>query len=166
MESYPFQSRWKIYAHDKQDKDFTKCSYKHCYTISSISDFWCFFNNVEDFSRHQFYIMRGDILPFYECEENKNGGSCSFFIQRIEHVRETMIRFCVRLLSEALLPAQHYRQITGLYLNPKGNGGLLKIWFTDFGWLKKHSYLLRVKDLRLSFRVSPHNPQKNVRFKI
>lgn len=136
---HPLHNVWKIYAHDKTDKEFTNESYKHCFSMQTIEEFWCFFNNVDDFSRHQFYIMRKNIPPKYECPENRNGGGYSCFIKYSSEVKETLIQVLIRMIGETIVPAQFHDQITGLYLNPKQEGAILKLWFKDFEWLKLNS---------------------------
>ena len=150
---------WNIWAHDKADTDFTNDSYKKCYTIKTFEDFWVFFNNVNDFSRHQFYIMRKNIAPIYEVPENIHGGACSFLITNIHKVQETLIKTCIRVISENLVPPKHYAQITGIYLNPTKNGANLKIWFSNFEWLQDNIGCLVIDDIKTltSKRISKHN---------
>jgi len=123
------QTFWCIYAHDKLDKDFSDNSYKKVFIINTIEDFWIFFNNVHDFTRHQFYIMRENIPPKYECTENIHGGSWSYLINNSEDIQGTLIQVIIRMIGETLVPENYYRHITGLYLMTKPtNGAILKIW--------------------------------------
>ena len=152
---------WNIWAHDKADTDFTNDSYKKCYTIRTFEDFWVFFNNVNDFSRHQFYIMRKNIAPIYEVKENINGGGLSFLIQNHHLVKQTLIETCIRVISENLVHPKYYAEITGIYLNPKKDGANLKIWFTNYEWLQANVNEIYIDDIKTltSKRISQHNKQ-------
>ena len=152
---------WVIYAHDKSDRDFSlKTSYKKVFTMTYIEDFWLFFNNFRDFSRHQFYIMRKDIPPIYECPENRDGGAWSYIIRHERDadkhkVADTLIQTTIRMIGETLIERQFHDQITGLYLNPKPNRSNLKIWMRDF----RNPGDLNTDDIigLTSKRFRPHN---------
>lgn len=150
---------WNIFAHDKADTDWTNYSYKKCYTIRTFEDFWIFFNNVNDFTRHQFYIMRKNILPRYEVAENINGGTCSFLIRNHYEIKHTLIAVCIRIISENLVPPKYFDEITGVYITPKKDGANLKIWFKNFEWLKANHNILCIDDIKslCSKRISPHH---------
>ena len=145
---YPTNSIWKIYIHDKTDRDFSKQSYKRCYVIRSLEDFWRFFNNITSLCNHQMYFMRSNIPPYYECPENKNGGTLGFVIQREELVKPTTIQVLVRLIGESLLPTSQFSQVTGVYLNPKKNGANLRIWCKDYQWLQNNFHQFKLKDIK------------------
>jgi hypothetical protein len=129
---------WNIYAQDKMDEDFTNESYKQCFTIKTLEDMWIFFNGVNDFSRHQFYIMRNDIAPQYEVPENINGGTCSYIVDNLPAVTDTLIELTVRAISENLVSKKNSKQITGIYMNPKKHGANIKIWVQNYNWLKEN----------------------------
>ena len=141
------QSTWTVYAHDKSDENFTNCSYKKCYSIRTLEDMWVFFNNIQDFSRHQLYFMRGDIPPKYECPQNVHGGCCSVCVQAPQHVKSVLIAFVVRLISEQFLYRNYYNQITGLYMAPKTHGALIKIWFRNYDWLMRNASTINLKGI-------------------
>ena len=153
-------NHWHIYAHDKRDADFTDDSYKRCFTIETLEDFWLFFNHINDFTTHQFYIMRKNIEPKYEVQENIHGGTLSFLILENIDVKPTLIRTVLRMICEKLIGNKRfYYQITGMYLNPKVNGANLKIWFGNFEWLQNNVHLVEIADIVAlkSRRISKHN---------
>ena len=163
-ESHIINDYWHIYAHDKRDTDFTNDSYEKCFTIETLEDFWLFFNNVNDFTRHQFYIMRKNIQPRYEVPENINGGTLSYLILQTVDVKPTLIQIVLRMICEKIVTnKRYYDEITGIYLNPKQDGANLKIWFKDFKWLQNNISSLRVTDIKTlkSQRLSKHNNINN-----
>lgn len=142
------QHTWSIYAHDKKDTDWSNASYKKCYVIRTLEDFWLFFHNIDDFTRHQFYIMKNKILPRFECKENKNGGSLSFMIMNSLDVNDTFIRVVARMIGEQMVDPEYKDEITGLSLNPKIEGANLKIWFTSWTWLQYNDTKIYTSDIR------------------
>ena len=44
-------TKWSIWTHDKADEQFTDDSYKKCYIIHTWSDFWTFFNSINDYGK-------------------------------------------------------------------------------------------------------------------
>ena len=137
---------WTIFVHDKEDPDFTKIAYKSCYVIKSLEDFWRFFNKFNDFSRHQFYIMKNNIQPKFECDENKNGGSISWLVYKNDTTNEFIINFVLRLVTDNFLKGKSQnKHITGVLINPKQKRVVIKIWFRNYDWLQKNFWHVNIE---------------------
>ncbi len=163
VEKHYLNNVWTIYAHDKQDDDFSKNSYKQVMIIETIEDFWLFFNNINEFTRHQFYIMRKKIPPIYECPENIEGGGISFMIQKSAQIKDVLVQLTIRMISERLCdPAVHHK-VTGLYMNPKAEGANIKIWVDDYEWLKRNAHNFQFQQINglRSKRITAHNVNLN-----
>lgn len=129
--NYYLNSPWKIYIHNLTEKDWSLDSYKFVYQIETISDFWTFFNQVKDFRKFNYYVMRGDIKPVYEDPENKNGYSYSYIIPG-RKVTETFVDVLVKMLSENLVDEYNSYELCGISLTPKIKGiSILKIWLKN-----------------------------------
>jgi translation initiation factor 4E len=122
-------SKWIIYVHDINDRDWSLQSYKKCYVIKTIIDFWVFFNNIKNYNKFQFFIMRDNIKPVYEDPANVNGGSYSYRIYN-KFVHDTFENILVRLIGEQLIE-KNVENITGVSLVPKGKNSILKIWLSN-----------------------------------
>ena len=123
-------TKWTIYVHDVMDRDWSMASYKKVYTIETIEDFWIFFANFHDFQKFQFFMMRGDIMPTYEDEANKNGGSYSYMIKGRE-VNKTFVHTAAKMIGEQLVEAKDFDEIKGLSVVPKKGISILKIWLKN-----------------------------------
>ena len=81
-----FKNTWNIWFHHTKD-DWSINGYRKIYTIETIEDFWKLYNNWNKLgginSKH-FFIMKNDITPMWEDNENKKGGCWSFKIQEKE----------------------------------------------------------------------------------
>ena len=139
---------WIIWAHDKKDTDFTSQSYKKAWTINSLEKFWIFFNNMKEFRTHQLYFMRDNIPPKFECPENQYGGCLSYKIVHHHDVWQTFCDVTLLALCNKMVNIEHCDEITGITLNPKHQGAILKIWFRNFDWLIDNVIKVKVRHIR------------------
>lgn len=146
-------STWKLYIHNLTEKDWSLDSYKYVCSFKTIEDFWNFFNNYTDFRNFNFYIMRENIKPVYEDEENKNGYSYSYIIPG-RKVTETFVDILVKMVSENLLDEKNAYEICGVSLTPKPKGiSILKVWLKN----KDNVLNLRTNNENLiNGRFQPH----------
>lgn len=154
-----FTRSWVVWAHDIRDKDFSLKAYKRAWVIDSIEKFWQFFNSISEFKRHQVYIMRDKILPKFECPENYRGGSLSYKIQSDRDVWTTFSDVTLLAICNKMININHCDEITGITLNPKGQGAILKIWFRSYEWLRDNTMKIKVRHIGTltSEILSPHN---------
>ena len=79
---YELSDKFNIWYHHFKD-DWSINGYKHIYTIKNGVDFWQLYNNwdlIGGVLCKQFFIMKNDVKPIWEDENNKNGGCWSFKI--------------------------------------------------------------------------------------
>ena len=127
---HQLNTEWTVYIHDTHDRDWSLESYKMVFTIKTIEDFWTFFNNVHNYQRFQFFIMRNKIKPTYEEPENKNGGSYSYMVQGRD-VNETLVHVVAKMIGEQLVNPESFGEIKGISLVPKKGISILKIWLKN-----------------------------------
>ena len=75
--------KWNIWYHHEKD-NWTLSGYKQIYQMSTVDDFWKFYNNwdkVGGVTNKHFFLMRNNITPIWEDNNNINGGCWSFKIQ-------------------------------------------------------------------------------------
>ena len=74
-------SEWNLYFHDPNSYNWNKESYYKIYTLRNIVDYWILNKEIEN-KIHQgmFFLMRNNIFPLWDNEDNKNGASFSFKI--------------------------------------------------------------------------------------
>ena len=79
---YELSNNYNIWYHHFKD-DWSINGYKHIYSIKNGIDFWQLYNNwdlIGGILCKQFFIMKNDIKPIWEDENNKKGGCWSFKI--------------------------------------------------------------------------------------
>ena len=155
---------WTIWAHDKTDTDWTKDSYMEILKIYTIDDFWLFFRNFTDFTRHQFYIMRGTIPPVYECPANINGGSFSWKFYDHRQTGSWFTNITAYVITKNIFRLDGMNShITCVYLNPRDTDTVIKIWVRDHNKMKEmeNHFSRCFRELRLGkMKRTKHNNVK------
>jgi hypothetical protein len=123
-----FKNTWNLWVHHNKDV-WDVSGYKKLYTINNALDFWKLFNSWEEIDgllSKQFFLMKNNITPIWEDEQNKNGGCWSLKV--IDYEADDLFELLsVLMVSEELsnLPDT----ITGLSIClKKNNTVVIKIW--------------------------------------
>ena len=77
-----------------------------------------------------FFLMRNEIFPLWDSEENKDGSSFSFKILKNDF-KKYWNNLSIMVLSETFLKEEHidkWDNINGLSISPKKNFCIIKIW--------------------------------------
>jgi len=132
---------WCLYFHDPYDMNWEPNSYKFITTISSIEDFIEIYNNFHNLlSKGMFFIMRENIMPRWEDDNNKNGGCFSFKINKNE-VLDKFFEVSSQILGETLGKSDVIsNNINGISICPKKNYHIIRIWIKNNNNLAKDNY--------------------------
>jgi hypothetical protein len=129
-------TKWVVWYHDPQDKNWTLNSYKKLYEFNDLEGFWDLYkewNNVlPNIYDGMFFLMRkvnnSIIYPLWEDKHNKNGGFWSFKISK-EQAEAIWLELSVFLVSESLCRSEENSSIiNGISISPKKNFCIIKIW--------------------------------------
>lgn len=137
-------SNWTVWCHRADCDTWTKNSYINLYTIKNIGSFWRFFNNFHliDKVSNQLFIMRDQIYPIWEDNNNRQGGICSLKIDcyngrnKSDIGSEVMTCLSLLMMNETLVPQNN--DINGISFTVKTKPGspmysvLIKIWCRDY----------------------------------
>jgi len=124
--------KWNIWYHHEKD-NWKISGYKKIYEITTISDFWIFYNNwdkVGGITNKHFFLMQDNVAPIWEDTTNVNGGSWSFKINENQssELWETLSTY---LICNQLCPTIS-DEIVGLSIcSKKNNNVVIKIWNTN-----------------------------------
>ncbi|MBA42988.1 MAG: hypothetical protein CMF62_03135 [Magnetococcales bacterium] len=159
-EDHKLSSKWVLWCHTLEDRNWNVDSYKKLFTISTISDFWSVFNNLEAIGVNvaHLFLMREGINPTWEDPANRAGGVCSFKVE-MKDSEKIILDIAVYLALEKL--SDNKNDINGLSISPKNNWGIIKIWNRD----KKNDLTVTLNDdiltkyQGLSIKYSIINPE-------
>ena len=127
-------SSWTVWIHKVDCKVWTEQDFKDIYVINSIGSFWRFFNNFHllDKTTNQFFIMRNQIKPIWEDNDNRRGGTCSIKLDcyskygKMDVGSEVMTCICLLMMNETLIPSTN--EINGISYAIKNRSVYIKIW--------------------------------------
>ena len=152
---------WTLWAHLPHDTDWSIDSYKKIMDISNVEQVIELEKNVPDtmVKNCMIFCMRKNILPTWEDENNRNGGSFSFKIPNNE-VYKTWNEVLMTLLTEMMLRDEIMNHnVNGITISPKKNFCILKIWLrtTDVQNVKLFNLPYNVDIKSTIFKK--HNPE-------
>ena len=126
--------KFKLYFHDPNSYNWEVDSYINLYEIKTIENFWIIDNLITDkIHLGMFFIMRNNIFPLWDNEDNINGCSFSLKILKTE-AKIYWSKICILLLSNNIIKEQHIHlsnNINGISISPKKNFCIIKIWLKD-----------------------------------
>jgi len=147
--------KYILWGHDIYNKDWSLNGYFKFCTISTISEFWKLFNNLDKLGNksNNFFLMKEGIDPTWEHIDNRNGCTCSFRID----INSSLVIYedlCARMMCNELIP--NGNNINGISLSPKNNWAIIKIWnkIKNNNLLNElnHEILYNYKDLSILYK--------------
>ena len=141
-ECLTFNSKWTLWHHSVQEKNWELTSYNKLICIENTSEFW---NTIEhiNLETSMLFLMRENILPLWESPDNISGGSWSFMIENnnagdiltpnkaVELFKDFAIGMVGENLIETNTPETNLL-VNGISITPKTNSYIIKIWAKKF----------------------------------
>lgn len=129
MTLHPLRNDWTLYFHNNAE-NWGLETYIKLFTIQSIEDFWRVYNNIHQWDKGMFFLMKGDTPPIWEMGVNKKGSSWSFRIPRDKSNdiwRETSMACIGGFGTDNLSKEQN---LVGISISPKNKTCTLRFWFS------------------------------------
>jgi hypothetical protein len=131
---HPLQNNWNVWLHHIKD-NWKIDGYKKIYNIETIDDFWLFNNNIQlvsgindSLNNLQIFMMKNDVLPIWEDNNNRNGGCWSIKVNNID-AYDIWVNLGIYMIGETLLNENCAQEITGLsYCQKNNTSSIIKIW--------------------------------------
>ncbi len=123
---------WTIYSHLPYNNDWTVTSYQSLFKTNILEQFIVFSEFVSEviIKKCMLFIMKNDIQPIWEDDNNKNGGCFSYKIQN-ENVVSVWKNLSYKLIGNSLLKPGTENTISGITISPKRNFCIIKIWLQN-----------------------------------
>ena len=150
---------WIIWIHKITDKNWLKESYKPIYRVTTIQEFWKFFNAIDDYSNNMYFLMREGVFPLWEDAKNRDGGCWSSIIDK-EQMNEYWIKTSAKMVSE-IISENHKEDINGISLSPRTNVCVVKIW-NKTSALESEIKLNLDEKILTTIRYKAHNKKDNL----
>jgi hypothetical protein len=121
-------NKWSLWYHHEKD-NWKISGYKKIYEINNSTDFWKLYNNwdkIKGINYKHYFLMKENIIPIWEDEENINGGCWSFKINE-DQTYNLWTDLSVYLVCNQLL--NDNSDIVGISsCLKKNNNSVIKIW--------------------------------------
>lgn len=130
---HPLNSNWKLWFHKTEEKDWTINGFIKLAEFNNILDYCIIMNSFEPVhvQNAMLFIMRDNIQPLWEADDNINGGSISFKIYRKE-IYNCWNQLANFLVGEKILKKEEdILKVNGISISPKKTFSIMKIWFKD-----------------------------------
>lgn len=127
--------KFKLYFHDPNSFNWNVESYIDIHDLKTIEDFWIVNNLIhEKVHLGMFFLMRNNIFPLWDNEDNINGCSFSLKILKAE-AKIYWTKMCILLLSNNIYKNENKDDISilinGISISPKKNFCIIKVWLKD-----------------------------------
>lgn len=133
MEFHSLQNSWNLWFHKSTDNNWTFDSYQKLASFDNLEDYAIISNALDEIhvENAMLFLMRKDIKPMWEADENINGGCLSFKIYK-KSIYPSWNQLCDFLIGEnILLGEDDWEKVNGISISPKKTFSILKIWFSD-----------------------------------
>ena len=129
----PLNNMWTLWIHLPHDTNWNLDSYKKICSFSYLEQGLSLINYIQEnlVINCMLFIMRGDIKPIWEDEENRNGSCISYKINNrlVYNIWRQMSKF---MIAETLVDDIKIQEnINGITVSPKKNFCIIKLWFNS-----------------------------------
>tara|TARA_Y100001958_G_C21244817_1_gene574154 strand:+ start:341 stop:847 length:507 start_codon:yes stop_codon:yes gene_type:complete len=131
--NYNLNTKWVLWCHSLTNKNWDKDSYNKIYEIKNLYDYNSFIEIIEkqNYFDSMFFLMRDNIYPIWEDENNVDGCSLTIKIPSSD-VKKEWDNLVLKCISESIhKKLENYNNITGLSITPKKEFNIVKIWFRE-----------------------------------
>lgn len=128
-EKNDLSNSWTLWYHSNKDNDWSINSYKKIYSFDTLEDCIRIIENIENVlvEKSMLFLMKDNIKPLWEVEENNKGGSISYKIS-IENIYNVWKKLIYHLIGNTLCDEYIIENINGISVSPKKNFCIIKIW--------------------------------------
>lgn len=127
---HSYESIWTLWTHLPTD-DWSLNSYKKITQFKTIEDSLQLLENLPEniIKNSMLFLMREDIKPIWEDENNINGGCFSYKVNN-KLVNDLWKKMAYILMGESLATSEVSKKINGITISPKKNFCIIKIWLS------------------------------------
>lgn len=133
LKYHKLNNDWTFYIHLHDNKDWSIDSYIKVARINTIEDAILLNDeiNYDLIKKSMMFLMKEDICPLWEHDDNKNGGCFSFKILN-KDINQVWKEVYFNIITTNMIKDNNNNsKINGITLSPKKKFCILKIWMSD-----------------------------------
>ena len=137
-------TRWRCWLHLQSDKNWDISSYKKIADFDTLEDGIILIENLsfKIITQSMVFLMRENILPIWENEDNKEGGTFSYKISNC-FVNNVWKKLCYGLIGNTLYHDKNIlKNINGISISPKKNFCIIKFWLKSLESVKENKEII------------------------
>ena len=130
-ELHYLNNNWTLWFHNPESNEWGEDSYTKIYKFNTIEQFWALFNKIPllHLSTGMYFLMKEDILPLWEDDNNINGGCWSYKVGKKE-ASQSYLDLLKAIITEKSCPNKN-EIINGASISPKKGFCIIKVWNND-----------------------------------
>ena len=154
---HPLNDSWNLYYHLINNSNWDNNSYIKISTLTSLEEIIENYKYIDEeiCKKCMLFLMRKNIYPTWEDENNINGACYSFKISN-KIICNVWKNISFNLVSENLLD-ENENLINGISISPKKFFCILKIWISDKNYNKLNFINNNLSNLDYIFKVHSEN---------
>ena len=125
-------SSWTLYEHPPGTKEWSLESYRKIGTFSTAKEIVAMLRKITDgedrVTGAYLCLMRDDLKPIYEAEENRNGGALTVRFSSDKSTAYWKFMVAHLVCDDILLPSVDPSLIHGLIISPKKGNIIIQLW--------------------------------------
>ena len=130
METSKLNTPWTLWFHKYNDEKWDLNSYTKLCSFDTVEQFVSVLHLLKPIhiQHGMLFMMREDIQPLWESEDNKDGGCFSFKIYK-QDLPVAWKTITTKLVNESILKDnEKYNLINGISISPKKTYSIIKLW--------------------------------------
>ncbi len=140
---------WTLWYHSLDDNDWTVKSYIKVFKFNKLEEWFDLSNQIKNFTYGMFFLMKNDILPCWEDDNNINGGYWSFKVYKVNS-NDAWIQLSFALIGNTICNNEdELKYINGISISPKYNYCIIKILNNDMNFNNKQILIDSINDLKI-----------------
>jgi hypothetical protein len=131
---YKLDKKWSFYIHLHNTDDWSYESYHKIAELTNLEQSILLINeiNFELIKKSIIFVMKDNIKPMWEDDNNKNGGGFSFKVHNKNDIESIFKKLFYRLIGNTLTKPQDISNaINGISISPKKSFCIIKIWMNS-----------------------------------
>tara|TARA_Y200000002_G_C22626853_1_gene640693 strand:+ start:731 stop:1210 length:480 start_codon:yes stop_codon:yes gene_type:complete len=130
MDTNELNSSWTLWFHKYNDDKWGLDSYTKLCSFNTVEEYVSILHILEAkyIQNGMLFMMRNDIKPLWESDDNKDGGCFSLKIYKQDIPNSWKILTTKMVNEDILKDNKEYNLINGISISPKNTYSIIKIW--------------------------------------